>query len=102
MSCRKKKVKKKKDKKKIKGKKSSYPNSQNLFFKPKHILNEYGTSVGSEKKKLIYLSHCLHKLKQFQTSAAMTPVPGKLSPPTWVLLSRPLSSSRAEAALGAG
>ena len=31
--------------------------------------------MGSEKKILIYLSHCLHKLLQFQTSAAVRPVP---------------------------
>ena len=64
-----------KKKKKGKKKKSSHPNSQKLFFKPKHILNAYGTSMGSEKKILIYLSHYLHKLLQFQTSAAVKPVP---------------------------
>lgn len=35
--------------------------------------------MGSEKKILIYLSHCLHKLLQFQTSAAVRPVP--VNPP---------------------
>lgn len=35
--------------------------------------------MGSEKNILIYLSHCLHKLLQFQTSAMVRPVP--LTPP---------------------
>lgn len=89
MSCRKedKHNKTKKKRKKKKRKKSSYPNSQNLFFKPKHILNEYGTSMGSEKKILIYLSHCLHKLLQFQTSAAVRPVPVNPHLPLEALLS---------------
>ena len=82
-------------------KKSSHPNSQKLFFKPKHILNAYGTSMGSEKKILIYLSHCLHKLLQFQTSAAVRPVPVSPHLPLEAL-SRPGGLTGREATGGRG
>lgn len=45
----------KKSLKKIK-KKKLIPKFTNLFFKPKHILNECGTSVGSEKNTNIFIS----------------------------------------------